>query len=232
MNRTVGLFIPNKAHKQNLPPYQHKVCAPIWNISHIVSSLLHCGLQNNDKCRTNYQSHVSLLTSNRQRKKQLGQCLNLMEWQTVVGFRQNILFRVFEGPRGEFDASRQVLDLVACLIFFFWVAWTNFCKVYLLFSLLFHHEDLALGLGLAQSWYLMMARHSRSERRKMSRTGWWLIAGIYRSRVVHRSSIFVFWGQKEIIWSEDVFVKRKEACRPEAISRYFACCSSFVCISE
>jgi hypothetical protein len=29
MNKTVGLFIPDKAHKQNLPPYQHKVCAPI-----------------------------------------------------------------------------------------------------------------------------------------------------------------------------------------------------------
>jgi len=41
-NKTV--FIPEKAHKQNLPPYQHKMCAPIWNISHMVSSLLHCGL--------------------------------------------------------------------------------------------------------------------------------------------------------------------------------------------
>ena len=35
-----------------------------------------------------------------------------------------------------------------------------------------------------------------------------------------------------IIWSEDVLVTRKEACRPEAISCYFACCSSLVCISE
>jgi len=23
------VFIPDKAHKQNLPPYQHKVCVPI-----------------------------------------------------------------------------------------------------------------------------------------------------------------------------------------------------------
>jgi len=45
MNKTV--FIPDKAHNQNLPPYQHKVCAPIRSISHIVSSLLQCGLQRN-----------------------------------------------------------------------------------------------------------------------------------------------------------------------------------------
>jgi hypothetical protein len=28
MNQTVSLFIPDKAHKQILPPHQHKVCAP------------------------------------------------------------------------------------------------------------------------------------------------------------------------------------------------------------
>jgi hypothetical protein len=27
--RTTQVFIPDKAHKQNLPPYQHTVCAPI-----------------------------------------------------------------------------------------------------------------------------------------------------------------------------------------------------------
>ena len=45
-------FIPDESHKQNLPPYQHKVCASIWNISHIVSTLQHCGLQTNDQYRT------------------------------------------------------------------------------------------------------------------------------------------------------------------------------------
>ena len=34
------------------------------------------------------------------------------------------------------------------------------------------------------------------------------------------------------MWSEDIFVKRKEACRPETFSRYLACCSSLVCIVE
>jgi hypothetical protein len=73
MSKIVSLFILDKAHKQNLPPYQHKVCAHIWNISHTVSSLLHCDLQKNDQCRTNNQCYASLLTSNCQRKEQLGQ---------------------------------------------------------------------------------------------------------------------------------------------------------------
>ena len=34
------------------------------------------------------------------------------------------------------------------------------------------------------------------------------------------------------MWSEDVLVTRKMACRPEAISRYLACCSSLLCITE
>jgi len=34
------------------------------------------------------------------------------------------------------------------------------------------------------------------------------------------------------VWSEDGLVTRKEACRPEAFSRYLACCSSLVCVAE
>jgi hypothetical protein len=74
-----------------------------------------------------------------------------------VGSRQTLLFRRFEGPRRAFDASRLVLDLVACLIFFFWVASTICCKLNSLFSLLFHHDDFASGSGLARS-----DRHCRS----------------------------------------------------------------------
>jgi len=43
-----------------------------------------------------------------------------------VGSRQTTLFRLSEGPSREFDAGRLVLDLVACLIFFFPVAPTKF----------------------------------------------------------------------------------------------------------
>jgi len=34
------------------------------------------------------------------------------------------------------------------------------------------------------------------------------------------------------MWSEDVPVTRKEACRPKAFSRYLACCNSLVCIAK
>ena len=47
-----------------------------------------------------------------------------------------------------------------------------------------------------------------------------------------QGSTFVFCGQREIIWSEDVLVTRKEACRPKAFILYLACCSSLVCIAK
>ena len=34
------------------------------------------------------------------------------------------------------------------------------------------------------------------------------------------------------MWSEDVLVTRKEACRRNAFSCYLVCCSSLVCIAE
>ena len=121
-NKTV--FIPDKAHKQNLPPYQHKVCEPIWNISHIVSVLLHCGLQRNDKYITHYQRSSSSVESPAK-----GTVRSVSESDGVtdeVGSRQTTLFCLFEGPRRAFDASRLILNLVECLIFFFWVAPTKF----------------------------------------------------------------------------------------------------------
>jgi len=47
------------------------VCAPIWNGSHIVCTLLHCGLQRNDQYRTHNQHLFPLLPANRQRKEEL-----------------------------------------------------------------------------------------------------------------------------------------------------------------
>ena len=129
------------------------------------------------------------------------------------------LRKQFEGPRRAFDAGRLVLVVVACFIFFFWVASTDFfCKVNSLFSLPFHHE----GLALAQAWHSAdiwwSESLSRSERRKISRTEWWQIAGRYQSRMVHRSGIFVLWGQREIIWSEDVLVTRKSPVARKPLS--------------
>ena len=151
------MFIPDKTHKQNLPPHQHKVCSPMWNISHIVSSLLHCGLQRNDQYRTHNQSLLPhLLPSNRQRKKQLGQCPNLMECQTELDPGKPFS-SVYLKDQGQHSTQTD----------WFWISWPVlssfselpqqiFCKVNSLFSLLFHHEDLALGSGLAQNWYLMI----------------------------------------------------------------------------
>jgi hypothetical protein len=73
---------------------------------------------------------------------------------------------------------------------------------------------------------------SRSEWWKISRTEWWLIADLHQSRMVHRSSICVLSGWREIVWSENVLVSRKEACRPATISHYLACCSSLVCSAK
>jgi hypothetical protein len=101
-------------------------------------------------------------------------------------------------------------------------------KVNSLFSLLFHYED----LDLVQAWHRagiwLSESISRSERRKISRTEWWLIAGLHQSRIVHRNIIYVPWSQREIVWSEDVHVTRERACRPAAISRSRVCCSLIV----
>jgi hypothetical protein len=131
-----------------------------------------------------------------------------------VGFRQTL--------------SSVFLDLVVCLIFSFWVASKYFLKVNSLFSFLFHHED----LDLVQAWHRAdiwwSESISRSERQKIRRTEWWLIAGLCQSRMVHMSSICVPWRQREIVWSEHVHVTREKACRPAAISRCSACRSLLV----
>jgi hypothetical protein len=82
MNKTVGLIIPAKAHKQFSSTPARSVCAHLKHFARrIQSSPLWSSetrpLQNN-------QRHVSLFTSNRQRKEQLGQCPNLMECQTAL----------------------------------------------------------------------------------------------------------------------------------------------------
>jgi hypothetical protein len=79
-----AVFIPDKNHKQ-FPPYQHKVCAPISNTSHIVSTLLHCGLQRNEQHRTHNQRLVSHpRKSTRQREELLVLFPNVMECQTKL----------------------------------------------------------------------------------------------------------------------------------------------------
>jgi hypothetical protein len=45
-----------------------------------------------------------------------------------------------------------------------------FCKENSLFSLLFYHEDLAVGSGLAQGWYLMLGEPQQKWTAKTNRT--------------------------------------------------------------
>ena len=173
------MFIPEKAHKQNLTPCQKKLCAPIWNISHIITSLLQSGLKRNDQYITQNQRLVPhIFPSNRQGNEQLRQCPNVNGVSDGVGFRQTLLFLLFEGPRRAFDASRLVLDLVACFIFFFWFASTKFVRWIRYF----------LCCSSTRIWLHVQAWHrtdiwwseslSRSEGRKISRNEWWLIADL------------------------------------------------------
>jgi len=149
------VFIHDKAHKQNLPPYQHQVRAPICNISHILSTLLHCGLQRNDQYSTHNQRLVPLLTSNPQRKEQLGQCPNLMECQTELDPCKPF-FPSFWRTKKNIRRKPTGFEFSGLFDFLF-LSWPNkfFCKVNSQFSLLFNHEYLAAGSGLAQG-YLML----------------------------------------------------------------------------
>jgi hypothetical protein len=135
------VFIPYKAHKQNLPLHQHKVCAPICNISHTVSTILHCGpekrsVQNIQSAPCSSSSSVKLSVR--------GTASSVSKSDGVsdgVGSRQTLLFCLFEGPRRAFNTSHQGLDLVACLIFFSELPHYN--KLYFL-CCLFQQDDLDL----------------------------------------------------------------------------------------
>jgi hypothetical protein len=148
------VFIPEKTHKQNLPSYLHTVCVPIWNISHIVSTLLHCGIQTNDQNSTHSQRLVPLLPSNLRRKEQLGQCSNLIKCQTELDpgkpslpsfWRTKKIIR--RKPMG-FGFSGFFDFLFLSCSNKFSVRWTRYFLV--------HHEYLTVGSDLAHSWYLML----------------------------------------------------------------------------
>ena len=169
----------------------NRVCAPIWNGSHIVSTLLHCGLQRNDQYRTHSPRLFPLLPSNHQRKEQLCQCQNLIEWQTELDPGKPFYSLFFKDQE---EHSTQV-----DWFWIYWPVWFSlselpqqiFCKVNSLFSLLFHHEYMAVGSGLAQGWYLILGESQQKRTVKTNRSKWWQIAGLHQSRTVHRSNICV-----------------------------------------
>jgi hypothetical protein len=67
-----------------------------------------------------------------------------------VGSWQTHIFHPFQGPRIAVDTSPLGLDLLACLIIFFYLPQQIFHKVNSLFCLLFHHVNLAGGSDWTQ----------------------------------------------------------------------------------
>jgi hypothetical protein len=105
MNKTEGLFIPHKAHKQNPPPYQHKVCVcpsetfhtlyPVFSI--VAFRKITSAEQTIRSCISSY---VELSAK--------GTARSVSESDRVsdgVGSWQSILLHFFEGSRTAFAAS-------------------------------------------------------------------------------------------------------------------------------
>jgi hypothetical protein len=104
-NKTV--FIPGKANKQNFLQYfAHRIhSSPLWSSE-----------------KRPVQNTQSASFSSSVESSARGTASSVSESDgvsDVVGSHQTFLFLLFEGTRRAFDASRQVLNLVARLIFSF-----------------------------------------------------------------------------------------------------------------
>jgi len=110
------LCLPDKVHKQNLPPTQ-SMCAQLKHFAHPIHS---SALWSSEK-RPVQSTQSASCSSSSVESSAKGTARSVSESDGVsggVGSRQTVLFRLFEGPRRAFSASQLVLDLVACLIFF------------------------------------------------------------------------------------------------------------------
>jgi hypothetical protein len=134
------MFIPNKTHKQNLPPYQHRGCAHLKYV---------------------YFAHRTLSSDKRPvQNTQSASCPSSSTESSAIGTTSSV-----SESDGESDGvgSRQTLSSVfledqeehstqAVRFWIYWPAWFSlselpqniFCKVNSLFSSLFHHKDLDL----------------------------------------------------------------------------------------
>jgi hypothetical protein len=82
MYKTLGLFFPDRTQTKSFSIPAQSVCTRLKHFAHHTQS---SSLWSSEQPPVqNNQRHVSLLTSNRQRKEQLGQCPNLMECQTEL----------------------------------------------------------------------------------------------------------------------------------------------------
>jgi hypothetical protein len=147
MNKTVGPFIPEKAHKIFLHTNTNCMCpSETFCASYPIFSIVVF------RKMTSAEQTVSVtylflcqIVSERTAR-------SLSESDGVSdgdGSWQTLLFRLFDGPRKAFSTSQLVLDLVPCLIFFFWVASTNFLCGELVIFFIFPPR----GLALVSAWH-------------------------------------------------------------------------------
>jgi len=115
------VFILDKFHKQNLLPYQDKACAMCAHLKYFAQRI-HSSPQRSSEKRPVQYTQSSSCSSSSLESSAKGTDRSVSESDGVsdgAGSRQTLLFRLFEGPTREFNASLLVLDLVACLVFFF-----------------------------------------------------------------------------------------------------------------
>jgi len=98
MNKT--MFIPDKAHKQNLPPHQHSVRTHLKYFAHRIHS---SRLWSSGK-RPVQKSQSAACSSSSSK----GTVMSVYESDRVSdrdGSRQTLLFSLFEGSRRAFDSK-------------------------------------------------------------------------------------------------------------------------------
>ena len=95
MNKTV--FIPDKVHKQNLPPYQHNVSSHLKHFAHCIQS---SPVRSLEKQPVHYIQSASCSSSSSVASSTRGTANSFSLSGGVsagVGFQQTFLFRLFEG---------------------------------------------------------------------------------------------------------------------------------------
>ena len=106
------LLIPVKAHKQNLPPCQHKVwCAHLKLCAHLIQST---AVVFRETTSTVQSSSCSLSSSVASSARGIANSVSDSDGVSDgFGSQQTLLFRLSEGPRRAFDA-----------IVRFWIFWS------------------------------------------------------------------------------------------------------------
>ena len=115
--KNITVFIPDMLTNEIFVHIAHIVCAQLKYFAHRIHS---SPLWFSEK-RPLQNTRSASFSSSSVESSAKGTVSSVSQTDVVtdgVGSRKTLLCRLFEGPRRAFDASRLVLDLVACLIFF------------------------------------------------------------------------------------------------------------------